>query len=93
MTGRLETDGTVTAKKIHIEGDAPGGEFEMTGTLAGRSGVCPTLAFSVSGYAITTTGATTFVPSCGALNNGTQVEVKGIVQLDGSVVATRVEKK
>lgn len=93
VDGLLQSDGSVVAKKIHIENDATGGLFEITGTLAGSSGTCPTISFSVSGYSIATTGTTVFVPSCSALTNGTQVEVHGIVQAGGSISATKVEKK
>jgi hypothetical protein len=91
VSGWLQTDGTITAKKIGIAQDAADGQFEMTGVLAGRSGTCPTIAFSVSGYAIATNALTEFTPACGVLTNGTPVKVIGLVQLNGTVLATKVK--
>ena len=93
LTGGLLPDGTVVAKHIHIVGDAVGGLFQMSGSMGSRSGTCPTISFSVSGYNIATTGATTFVPNCSSLSNGSKVKVIGIVQAGGTVNATRVEKQ
>jgi hypothetical protein len=93
VSGMLQPDGTILAKKIQIEQDASGGQFEMTGVLAGRVGTCPAITFSVSGYSIATTGTTVFDPGCSAMTNGTTVKVEGIVQPDGSVSATKVQKK
>jgi hypothetical protein len=92
--GWLQPDGTVIAKQIHIEGDAVGGEFQMTGNMGALSGSCPAVTFKVAGYTIVTaSGTTTFVPNCTSLSNGTKVLVKGVVQADGTIAATRVEKK
>jgi hypothetical protein len=93
VIGRLELDGTVTAKQIHIESDAVGGLFEMEGSVGNLSGTCPALSFKVAGYQIATNGSTTFVPNCAAVSNGSKVIVKGTVQSGGSILATRVEKK
>ena len=93
VIGRLQVDGTVTAKQIHIEGDAVGGLFEMEGSVGNLTGTCQTLSFKVSGYQITTTALTTFVPNCAALSNGSKVIVNGVVQAGGTIQATRVEKK
>lgn len=93
VTGRLQTDGSVVAKQIHIEGDAVGGLFEMEGSVGNLTGACQTLSFKVSGYQITTTALTTFVPNCAAISNGSKVIVNGTVLAGGSIQATRVEKK
>lgn len=97
LTGTLLADGTVIARKVSIVLDAPGGYFEMEGSMGGKSGTCPTLAFGVSGYSIVTVGGgtpTVFEPtgSCSALSNGTKVLVKGTVQADLSVMASLVKK-
>ena len=97
LTGTVLADGTVIARKVSIVLDAAGGYFEMEGSMGGKTGTCPTLSFSVSGYSIVTTGTgtpTVFEPtgSCASLSNGTKVLVKGTVQADLSVVATLVKK-
>lgn len=94
VSGRLLADGTVIAKKISIVLDAPGGTFEMEGTLSGKSGTCPTISFSVSGYAIATNLSTTFTGgTCASFSNGTKVLVKGTVQANLSVLASSVAKQ
>ncbi len=93
VSGTLQPDGTILAKKIQIDGDATGGAFEMSGVLAGRTGTCPAIAFSVNGYSIATTATTAFDPGCSSMVNGTMVKVQGVVQANGSVSATKVEKK
>jgi hypothetical protein len=94
VTGELLADGTVIARKVSIVTDAAGGYFEMEGTMGGKTGTCPTIAFSVAGYNITTTlAATTFDPnSCASFSNGTKVLVKGTVQANLSVLASLVKK-
>lgn len=96
VTGSLLPGNIVIARKIQIEADVVGGIFEMEGSVGGLSGTCPTISFSVSGYAITTTAvapATTFTPSCAALSNGTKVLVKGTFQAGLIVRASAVTKK
>lgn len=49
--------------------------------------------FTLSGRLVRTTAATEFKKtSCQDLSAGTTVKVKGIVQSDGSMVATKVER-
>jgi hypothetical protein len=94
VDGRLLANGTIVANKIHIEADAAGGYFEMTGNIGAMSGSCPTKTFQIAGYVIKTDAVTTFLPSgsCSSLSNGTQVQVKGVVQADLSVKADSVQK-
>lgn len=94
VEGRQLATGTIVARKIHIEADAAGGYFEMSGNIGSMSGSCPTKTFQVSGYVITTDAATTFLPagSCSSLSNGTKVQVKGTVQANLSVKADSVQK-
>jgi uncharacterized protein DUF5666 len=67
---------------------------ELNGAMSAKAGACPLLTFSVSSTRVTTTSATSFKDTtCGALANGDTVEVKGAKQADGSVLASRVEKK
>lgn len=91
--GTRQADGSLIARRIEINDDAPGGEFEIEGSVGGLSGTCPAVSFKVNGYQIRTTSATTFEgTTCAALKSGTKVQVKGLSQADNSVVASRVIK-
>jgi len=69
-------------------------EGEAEGPIAARAGTCPTLTFTVSARAVSTNAGTEFKDgACTSLVNGTSVEVKGTVQTNGSILATRVETK
>jgi hypothetical protein len=75
-------------------GDHGGGEAELSGTVAGKGGSCPSITFTVNSTTVSTNGSTEFKDvSCTALANGNRVEVKGTKQSNGSVMASRVEKK
>ncbi len=66
-------------------------EMELTGAVSAVGGVCPAATFTVGTTRVATTSTTTFrETTCAAIVNGTLVEVKGIPQADGSIVATRV---
>jgi len=55
---------------------------------------CHTLQFMVEGIGVSTTGATRFDDgSCGDILLGVKIEAKGTRQLDGSIVASRIEIK
>jgi uncharacterized protein DUF5666 len=74
--------------------DHGGGEAELSGTVAGKGGSCPSISFTVNSTSVSTNGSTEFKDvSCTALANGNRVEVKGTKQSNGSVMASRVEKK
>lgn len=93
VVGVRQTDGSIDARKIEIDDDATGGEFEIEGSLGGLKGSCPSVSFSVNGFSIATSAATTFEGgACSALKSGTKVNVKGLRQADGSVAATRVKQ-
>ena len=64
----------------------------LAGDLSQLSGTCPDLTFSVDGRVVRTTATTSFAPSCSSLSNGSEVEVQGVLQPDGTVIATRVER-
>src|SRR4051812_23914907 len=77
-------------------GDGDGnGRVELSGSVAARSGTCPSLTFTVGTASVSTSSSTEFKDvSCAALKNGDRVEVKGSRQSPTAVVtATRVEKK
>lgn len=67
------------------------GEVELRGTVSGLSRGCPTPSFLLSGRAIVTNNSTRFEGGCPALQNGRRVEVSGVMQTNGTVLATEVE--
>jgi hypothetical protein len=69
-------------------------EGEVEGAISAKSGTCPTLTFTVSARSVSTSAGTQFKDgACTALVNGTNVEVKGTVQTNGSILAASVETK
>lgn len=93
VVGDRQADGSLNARKIEINDDATGGEFEIEGSVGGLRGVCPVVSFSVNGFSVTTNASTTFEGgTCSSLKSGDKVTVKGVKQADGSVAATRVRK-
>lgn len=69
-------------------------EVELTGTVAGLGGACPSLTFTVGGRSVTTTQNTDFELACASIGTGTKVEVKGTSPSpSGAVTATRVKKE
>jgi hypothetical protein len=95
VVGERQPDGSIVARKVQIKGDAIGGTFHISGSAGGVMGTCPALTFGVNGYDIVTDALTTFepaVPGCLGLKSGSKVTVEGIVQPNGSVLATTVTK-
>ena len=93
VVGVRNSDGSLDARKIEINDDAPGGEFEIEGSVGGLKGTCPVVTFGVNGFSIVTTASTTFEgAACTALKSGDKVTVKGLRQADGTVTATSVKK-
>jgi len=70
---------------------APHVNFE--GTIAGLSGSCPNLSFSVNGASIVTDGSTNYPKKvkCGDVRNGQSVKGEGDVQPNGTIKATKLE--
>ena len=69
----------------------PGAEVRFTGQVTALSGVCPSIQLTVSDTRIVTSAVTAFDRDpCSRIVSGSVVEVRGIRQADGSVVATRV---
>jgi len=94
VVGTRLSDQSILARKLQIKGDAVGGLFEIEGSMGGRQGVCPTITFGVSGFSIVTEAVTTvFTPACAQFSNGQKVRVEGVVQANGSVKATSVDKQ
>ena len=70
------------------------GRVELKGAIAGLSGQCPSINFTIAGSPVSTTAATTFDDgACSVLKNGDQVEVEGVRQANNVVMASRVENK
>ena len=90
VEGTIQADGTVRARRVTIDGRDL--EFEAKGVIAGLTGACPSLVFTIGGRTVTT-GATTQFKSagCDGVMNGVTAEVAGVIQPDGTVRATRVD--
>jgi hypothetical protein len=70
-----------------------GPEIDLDGEISGLLGVCPNLVFRLEGRTVRTGSATEFRKlECADLRDGRDVDVKGTVQSDGSVFATRIER-
>ena len=91
--GRMQSDGSVLATRIELD-QPEQKEAEVEGVLSNRAGACPSITFIVASKAVATNAATEFKDgSCAGLANGDRVEVEGIAQANGSILAKRVEKK
>lgn len=66
-------------------------EVRLNGRARNLTGDCPAFTFRVDGRLVRTTLLTQFNGTrCGRLAEGRMVEVRGLTQLDGSVLAARV---
>ena len=100
-------DGTLVATEIKVERtDREGDELEddlddddddgvkVAGQISGLpgGGTCPAVSFAIGTKQVTTSASTKFEDvTCATLANGLSVEVKGILQANGSIAATKVE--
>jgi hypothetical protein len=88
---------TLVATEIKVEDtgqDDDEDEDEVVGTVSGLSttSTCPVITFMIGTSKVTTSASTVFDDvTCGTLANNMTVEVEGIRQADGSILATRVE--
>jgi hypothetical protein len=90
VEGIRQSDGSILAKKIEAEA----GPDEVEGKISELSGTgsCPALTFKVGTVTVTTSASTTFSGvTCAALANGTEVEVEGTKQANGSIAAASVK--
>jgi hypothetical protein len=91
VEGLRQPNGSVVAQNIEVD-EGHHGEVELKGLVSGLGGACPAITFIVNGVAVATNSSTEFDDGpCGGVQNGSNVEVKGIRQADGSVVAREVE--
>lgn len=68
--------------------------IELKGKVAGVSGTCPSLTFTLEQYTVWTSGSTTFKKGpCRDVKNGADVNVEGFLMSDGKVRADEVELK
>ncbi len=92
-----QADGSVSASRVHTENapdNDPARDDEVSGTLSQLAGRCPSITFAAGGRRIATNGATEFKDgSCAALANGNSIEARGTTRADGSLLASRVERK
>lgn len=78
VKGSRGADGAISASRINIEDVDDDDQDEMNGAVAGLTGSCPTLAFSVKSTKVTTTASTTFERvTCARVQNGRIVQVNG----------------
>lgn len=85
------TGTALQASEIKVEGERKGGLYEVEGKVWELDGTCPALTFMVKDKHILTDGATYFKRStCLDLHDDAKVEVKGIRQADGSILAVEV---
>ena len=93
---------TVTASEIKVEQGGQGGdadddddddhEAEVEGRVSALSNSCPGISFMIGNTKVTADQNTTYGKgtSCSAIKNDLRVEVKGVKQNDGSVLASRI---
>jgi hypothetical protein len=74
--------------------DADEDEFEGSISNLSSTSSCPAVTFNIGSTKITTSSTTSYDEvTCATLANGMQVEVDGNKQGDGSIAATRIERK
>jgi uncharacterized protein DUF5666 len=67
-------------------------QVELRGTIQAVSGACPALRLTIAGRNVSTTASTEFKDAaCARVAAGQTAEVKGTLQADGSIAATRIE--
>jgi hypothetical protein len=96
VVGQRASDGTIAATRVQIDDDRKEDdgkdENEVKGAVAGLTGTCPSLTFTVGGTKVATTANTRFDGiTCARVQNGTIVEVEGQRQADGTIAAAKVE--
>lgn len=90
VKGTRQAEG-VLATEVNVQSQNAQPSVEVEGAVAGLTGTCPALTFTVGGTPVVTEGATFFKEgSCDSLQNGAHVEVKGR-RVDNRIVAAVVE--
>lgn len=91
-----QTDGTLLATKVEFEGADVGDDDRLTkveGTVASITGTCPAITVVVTGHPSVVTSATTEFRKgvCADVKPGTRVHMRGTLQTNGTIAATRVD--
>jgi hypothetical protein len=90
VKGYGQPDGSVRAEKIDFDDDSF--ELKVEGPVSGLTGACPAIRFTVYGTSVVAGPSTRFDDGvCATVRNGSWVEVKGVEQPDGSVLAWRID--
>ena len=90
VRGTRQADGSIKASHVFFEDNDTEGAH-ASGAIAGLSGTCPTVTFTLGSTKVSTDASTTFRGgSCATLVNGTNVSVRGTAAADGSITASRV---
>ena len=95
--GSMGDDGTMTATEVKVEdtgrdNEDAEAEAEATGAVSELSGTCPSVTFTLGTTVVKTDATTEFEEgACAAIANGTTLEVKGMTQTDGSILARELE--
>jgi hypothetical protein len=93
VEGMLQADGVLAATSVKVEEDAVAGTVSA---LTGGTCDAKNLAFTVTPKngpvrTVKTSAATKFDESCSKVVAGATVEVEGILQADGSILASKIE--
>jgi hypothetical protein len=93
VKGSAATGTTITATSIIVQ--QTGLErVTVSGEVSDMAGACPDVTFKFGSLVLAVNGSTIFVQgTCGDLEGGVTVEVKGIRRTDGSVLGTMVKFK
>lgn len=94
VRGTLEPDGSVLAARVENEDrdDEDADDDEVVGVIASKTGSCPALTFMIGATSVSTNLDTAFDDIvCADLVDGMEVEVNGVRQSDGSLLASRIE--
>jgi hypothetical protein len=90
VEGGWNSDGSVMAQRVRGQPEPP--ESEIRGAISGLTGTCPNLSFSVGTQGVITDASTRFKDrECSGIRNGQSIEVHGIHQADGRVLAEEVQ--
>ncbi len=85
---------TVAGQTVTVTQEAPPPPpIRLEGSISGLTGSCPSVTFTLQGRVVRTNSATSFQGGCNNLRNGVLVRVDGLVQGDGSVLASRVTRE
>jgi len=92
VIGTRQPDGSLIARRIELNDDAPGGAVEIAGSAGGVAGTCQAITFKINGYSIQTSTATVFENiTCAAIKSGSKLTVKGTSGPSGVILATHVK--